>query len=507
MDNSDYLPGCYANLPLALGESLPGYLLRLAEANGYSGIRGLLSALRGPSTLGVGPDIRALRASETLLADLGRMSVGDKTHCMRFWGQHAGEHAAIYEGNRVDHDAWLEPHAQLCPLCLSENAVIPEEWDLSPVTACEHHLVQLRDACATCGEPITWNRPSLLHCPSCGDDYRGQAALPATESNATVSGDFAAMAGFRYKTHERNTQVGTWSMGFEVFKVLCLNASHWASRMFPSSLVRKLGIAERVAVSEQLARSRVNHVYELPRLAPHISDLLKPLRIFPRTQVLERFARDFVVAQGVLTPDIVEAMTSSEPIPVPVPGHALFAGRPPAIRGAEAAANFLGVDNLTYAGLHLRGALSKPSGDEPYDIDELLSAQRFLAEELLTMAEQQAIIGVPLLLEPGPQEAILISWNRYNQADRRIPLQTFLPIHLHLLARWQPDIRLDQPVSLKDLAGQTEHPIAALARAINLIVSGAISRFAWQAPYRWADVQVEHCESEQVFRGAKMKSS
>lgn len=501
----NYLPGCYANLPLAQGESLPGYVLRLAEANGYSGIRDLLSVLPERCTRPVGAEIRNLRADKARLENLGRLAVGDDKHCLRFFAQAAGEHAAIVQGNRIDHDAWLEPAAQLCPLCLEESTVIPEEWDLGCVTACERHRVQLLDTCTVCGEPITWGRSSLTRCPTCCADYRGQPAQPATDDVVTVSGDLASMARFRYKTHSPDALIGPWGMGFELFKVLSLSASHWANDEFPLTHVQQLSIAQRVSATERLSIARVNHIYELPRLSPLIAELFLPLRVFPRPFVLERFALSYVASHGSLTPDIAEALVSAVPLPVPVPGYELFAGRPPSLHGSEAAMHFLGIDNLTYAGLLHWGVISKVPSKEPFDIDELLGAQRFLNEDLLTMAEQQLILGVPLQEEAGPHEIVMTPWNRRNHTDKRIPLRNFLPVHLQLLSRWNRLAELEDPVSLQEVAATTAHPIAAVGRAINLIVSGSIADFNWLAPYRWGDVIVERKETALILLGAQMQ--
>lgn len=124
---TDFLPGCYANLPIRSGESLPGYLLRLAEANGYHGIRGLLSALPDPPDRRLAISLRELRTSEPLLRDLGRMSVGDGQHLLQFLCSGSNEYGSIWHGVLVNHDAWLEPAAQLCPQCLADVPILQEE--------------------------------------------------------------------------------------------------------------------------------------------------------------------------------------------------------------------------------------------------------------------------------------------------------------------------------------------------------------------------------------------
>jgi hypothetical protein len=79
-----YLPGCYRNLPCESGESLAGYLARLAEANGYPGIRALLRAAALPCSGPVRTHMLTLYQNRAQLERLSRMAVGDPQHLERF---------------------------------------------------------------------------------------------------------------------------------------------------------------------------------------------------------------------------------------------------------------------------------------------------------------------------------------------------------------------------------------------------------------------------------------
>lgn len=499
---SDFLPGCYANLPIRSGESLPGYLLRLAEANGYRGIRGLLSALPDPPDRRLAISLRELRTSEPLLRNLGRMAVGDGQHLLQFFCSRSNEYGSIWHGVLVNHDAWLEPAAQLCPQCLADASILQEEWDLGCVTTCERHGVELLDACPTCSAQISYDRASLMHCHICGTDFRGMATVVASQGMLTVSSDFASMSRFRYRTHVLQPQVGPWSLGFDLFKILSLKLHHWASNTYPKSHLRNLRLPQRLDATRILATARVDNVYELRCLASFVAELLKPLQALPRDAALQQYALEYLTANVSLPREVSAAIVSEATLPVEMLGYQIFSGRPPSMRGVDAAIRFLGIDNLAYAALQDWDVISTPVAGEPYDIDALLAAQRFLKEDLFTLAEQQQIMGVPISIDPPHHLKMMPTWNPRNRTDCRVSLQSVRTVYLQLMERWDRDTSLTAPVRLRDLTMKTDFPAAVVMRAISLIVTGAIQRFDWQAPFTLGDIQVEGAASESILQGA-----
>jgi len=65
----------HCNLPWAPGESLPGYLLRLAEANGYSGIREFLCVAAELPGKSLRAQLLQLRAEARLLARVAGLKI------------------------------------------------------------------------------------------------------------------------------------------------------------------------------------------------------------------------------------------------------------------------------------------------------------------------------------------------------------------------------------------------------------------------------------------------
>lgn len=341
-----------------------------------------------------------------------------------------------------------------------------------------------------------------MHCHICGTDFRSIATLPASQGTLTVSSDFASMSRFRYRTHAQEHQVGPWSLGFDLFKILSLKPHHWANNIYPKSHVRNLRLPQRLATTRILATARVDNVYELRCLASFIAELLKPLQALPRDAALQHFALEYLTANVSFTREVSAAIVSEAPLPMEMRGYQIFSGRPPSIRGVDAAIRFLGIDNLAYAALQDWDVISTPVAGEPYDIDALLTAQRFLKEDLLTLAEQQEVMGVPISIDPPQHQKMMPTWNHRNRTDCRVALQSIRAVYLQLMERWNRDASLTAPVSLRDLAMKTDVPAAVVMRAISLVVTGAVKRFDWQAPFTLGDIQVEGAASETILHGA-----
>src|SRR5258708_17732668 len=144
------------------GESLRGFVLRIAQANGYCGIAPLLQLARLPPTF-------ASRTSTLQnLAELfdGLVDVDDL---------HAGSHwSSIERGSRYQ-NATISPvdinlaHPKVCPMCLKETGFARLVWELRVAITCWRHGCSLLDQCSVCGRRLTWGRKALSAC-TCGAD-------------------------------------------------------------------------------------------------------------------------------------------------------------------------------------------------------------------------------------------------------------------------------------------------------------------------------------------------
>ena len=147
---ANYLPGCYANLRPEGDESLPGFLLRLAERNRYAGISDFLSSvLSGLNSQSLRPQLMEIRKSPALLTRLGRVACGDDNGPAGFPSASAWvSDAVMMHGCRVPTYGLPLCKQSVCPHCLDEQAIAARNGSFrrslsAPVTNASAHQ-QLR---------------------------------------------------------------------------------------------------------------------------------------------------------------------------------------------------------------------------------------------------------------------------------------------------------------------------------------------------------------------------
>jgi hypothetical protein len=154
-------------------ESLPGYLVRLTEANGYqlSWWLPLAGLSRHLFTAGWESLLRPATDFTQLAQCTGRaVTVFDEWR----WATLA---AGVLDFSRP----------QVCGRCLGEAAYCRRVWDERAVTVCPRHHVRLWEVCPVCQQPLRWRR-SLVNVCHCGTDWRHfpTLELPAAERQANV---------------------------------------------------------------------------------------------------------------------------------------------------------------------------------------------------------------------------------------------------------------------------------------------------------------------------------
>ncbi|WP_305806886.1 hypothetical protein, partial [Stenotrophomonas sp. YIM B06876] len=74
---------------------------------------------------------------------------------------------------------------------------------------------------------------------------------------------------------------------------------------------------------------------------------------------------------------------------------------------------------------------------------------------------------------------------------------------LQLLAKFEDHVPLAGMVALGELATRTTNPLGTLIRGVTVLLSGAVHSFAWNRPYRWADLMVPVDDVALVLAGAQ----
>jgi hypothetical protein len=76
---------------------------------------------------------------------------------------------------------------RVCPQCLVEGALAPQEWNIIYVRACYKHQVQLLDTCPGCDNRLTWAGESIRLCARCDAELKEVSSVPVNPANYRAS--------------------------------------------------------------------------------------------------------------------------------------------------------------------------------------------------------------------------------------------------------------------------------------------------------------------------------
>lgn len=170
-------------------ESLLGFALRMAARNGLKGLAGIAQVLGCKSVRDAGSTLapvlaRLFGASPTRLEFLAQQS--------RWTGD---GRVVTFMGQLLSKPWMLRAHRpQVCPLCLSDSGYVRADWDLQMLTRCRTHGNRLVDLCPNCRDPLSWARPTIMHC-GCG--CRLTTVSRAHEEPCAAATTLAALVGLR----------------------------------------------------------------------------------------------------------------------------------------------------------------------------------------------------------------------------------------------------------------------------------------------------------------------
>jgi transcriptional regulator with XRE-family HTH domain len=183
-------PGPYA------GECLSGYLLRLADLNGYGIFWDLVGDLF--PTWDTPQQIGMLKW-EYPLKDWGRISVRTGLTSAELtrltvapWVEKfrlpPDLHRSIYMSPGHFLKSLVNPVLRVCPLCLQSQAYLRLIWRLLPVTVCVEHGCLLQERCSVCSTTLTPVSQDHRHlrCPACGADFRSLSVTMAARDILNV---------------------------------------------------------------------------------------------------------------------------------------------------------------------------------------------------------------------------------------------------------------------------------------------------------------------------------
>lgn len=147
-------------------ESVQGFVLRLAEANGFLETRHLCLVP------GVASHI-AQMLGDDLSGFVPKWLRGVTRSCVR-----PDVFAQLFN---------LGTHARCCPACLSDISYWPVMWEHRFYIACPIHNSLLVDRCPACGLRLSWQRPRILQC-RCGSLITGWPRATASAAAIDAAG-------------------------------------------------------------------------------------------------------------------------------------------------------------------------------------------------------------------------------------------------------------------------------------------------------------------------------
>lgn len=164
-------------------ESLFGFVLRVAEANGYETPRHIWALAEIPRGLEQAPGFPVERLAAVLgqgtqsLRSIAYRKSSDKRRSFKILDQPLGDDLR---------DAPLRlTRSTFCPRCASDEGYIDTFWDLTVAVACPTHKCWGLAACPGCSKPLSWIRRGLLKC-TCGASLADADLAPADPALAEL---------------------------------------------------------------------------------------------------------------------------------------------------------------------------------------------------------------------------------------------------------------------------------------------------------------------------------
>ena len=503
-----YLPGCYSHMRPMGDESLPGFLLRLADANHYRNIEALLTAVFPEDKKTFRPKIASIRRSPEHLSVLGRVSCGDATALSHFCVSELPTNTLLIHGCRVPPHGFLADGGSYCPQCLAENGYAREEWELSSVTVCSSHRCDLQDACPQCGAGFNWKRVHLDYCNTCSSSlFESVDCSPVTDAECQVANDFSALADFRVEFSPGNVGVISWEEMLNVAQALAQPANAWLSQALNRTReFMHLPLLVRRQTMKTIAQIRsIPATYLLHQLQPLIHEKLGVLGHFLPEDYLAETAFKFLMQCGQLSSQTARAISGYTTQHQHGDGAHLFDGRPPSISSSKDVEAFLGLDGMEYRYLRRHNYIPFHDPEESLgiDIDHLLETKHFMENRMAGLDILTQMIGVDISWDSLCRLPIPFHVPDLLRGEKRIAFDKLREIQLMWIDKMASMAAPSAPIRLSDVISHDS--ISAFSSCLSALLNGRLSKCQWLTPYRWTDFSFERSDISAL--GLKMEQS
>lgn len=170
-------------------ESLSGFVLRLAEANGYDRPSALFSVPDGTT-----PDLNGRYISKPIaeaVAEIAGLQADYLINRAYTGFERAG--GAMFYGTELPNSQISPARPKVCPDCLLGRPILQAAWDLTLWVVCPYHRCYLINRCQSCGSPIEWERPRVTLCHHCGSPLTSVIGEPADHPAIELSLQMATL--------------------------------------------------------------------------------------------------------------------------------------------------------------------------------------------------------------------------------------------------------------------------------------------------------------------------
>lgn len=154
-----------------MAEPLSAYLLRLAEFNGYRGLRSILSIAHLPPSFATKP------CDFSELAYLCGCEPGHFEQ-LAYWSGCSGPSVFRMGTSEISRRLVSISKSRFCSICLQRGEHYQDIWDVFGYVCCPQHNCFLTDRCRSCGQLTNWRRPAISCCP-CGVEFTEENVRPA----------------------------------------------------------------------------------------------------------------------------------------------------------------------------------------------------------------------------------------------------------------------------------------------------------------------------------------
>jgi hypothetical protein len=170
------------------GESLNGFIARLAKENGFHKVAWVAEIAEIPFPQRWYGDDDIERLASVAGRDFGELRAIAAT----LPHPKGGTYVSSMHGRDVPTGVFVRDVRRLCPRCLEISAYHPAIWEMRFVRSCVDHGGRLLAACPTCKRQLDWRTDSVCLC-SCGFDLR-TAETVAVPEEALVATRFLQAA-------------------------------------------------------------------------------------------------------------------------------------------------------------------------------------------------------------------------------------------------------------------------------------------------------------------------